>query len=74
MSEIMARVYPVKWYSETRGRDHLEDLEASLQTWLINLPEHLQYHDNGKRAVPAPNVLALHIEYYSAVLLLHRAL
>ena len=73
MSEIMTRVYPVKWFSENRGRDHLDDLRAALQSWLINLPEPLQLHDNSK-PVPAPNVLALHIEYYSAELLLYRAL
>ena len=73
-SEIMTRVYPVKWANESRGRDHLEDLEAALHTWMINLPDHLQYHEGNKRSPPAPHILVLHIEYYSALLLLHRAL
>ncbi|KAJ3556519.1 hypothetical protein NM688_g1984 [Phlebia brevispora] len=72
-SEIMTRVYPVKWSSESRRRDHLDDLENSLHNWLIDLPEPIQYHENGKRPIPPPHVLVLHIEYYSAVLLLHRA-
>ena len=73
-SEIMTRVYSVKWSQQSRGREDLEDLEGTLHSWLINLPEHLQYHDSNKRPPPAPHILVLLTEYYSALLLLHRAL
>ena len=72
-SEIMTRAYPVKGSSDVRRRE-FDDLESGLHNWLLNLPDELRFTDTGKRSLPAPHVLVLHIEYYSAVLLLHRAL
>ncbi len=69
----MTRVYPVMWSSDMRRRE-LNDLDIGLRNWLINLPEEVRFNDVTKRPLPAPHILALHIEYYSALLLLHRAL
>ena len=70
-SEIMTRAYPVKGSSDVRRRE-FDDLESGLRNWLLNLPDELRVTDTGKRPLPAPHVLVLHTEYYSAVLLLDR--
>ncbi|KAJ7920675.1 fungal-specific transcription factor domain-containing protein [Mycena leptocephala] len=44
-------------------------LDGQLEKWHLALPAHLQ-HD--PRAVPLPQVLTLHMQYWCAVLLLHR--
>ena len=74
MSEIMAKVYPVKWSMDTPRRVLLDQLESALHNWMIELPDALRYHETGNRTAPPPHVLILHAEYYSALLLLYRAL
>lgn len=74
MSEIMAKVYPVKWYIDVPRRALLDQLESALHNWMIELPDELRYHETGNRPAPPPHVLILHAEYYSALLLLYRAL
>ncbi|KAK7695174.1 hypothetical protein QCA50_002364 [Cerrena zonata] len=73
ISQIMAEIYPVRTPKDTHRRSSLEKLEQSLHQWLFHLPEHLAYCETSKRVTPLPHVLALHIEYQSALLLLHRA-
>lgn len=75
ISELMVKLYPVRLLEEAhRRRRFLDDLEARLHQWLINLPEELQFREGGPRPLPAPHVVILHIEYHAAILLLHRAL
>lgn len=74
MSEIMAKIYPVKWYSDQPRRAVMDKLESALHNWMIDLPDELRYHESGSRTPPPPHVLILHAEYYSALLLLYRAL
>lgn len=74
MAQIMTKIYPVQPSSENPKRVELEHLEARLHHWLFELPEHLKYGDTSRRPIPLPHILALHIEYHFAVLLLHRAL
>ena len=70
----MDKIYPVQILSTTPRRVLFEDLESRLNKWLIELPEDLRYPSNDRNANVLPHVLILHIEYYAAVLLLHRAL
>ncbi|THH33158.1 hypothetical protein EUX98_g1067 [Antrodiella citrinella] len=73
MSEIMTKIYPVQPTPNTPKRAELEHLETRLHHWLFELPDHLRYREAGGRVMPLPHILALHIEYQFAVLLLHRA-
>lgn len=73
MSQIMTKIYPVQGSDDTPKRLELEQLEAGLHHWLFELPDHLRYCETSRRLTPLPHVLALHIEYQFAVLLLHRA-
>ncbi|CAL1694956.1 unnamed protein product [Somion occarium] len=74
ISQIMAEIYPVKQTGgENLRRSSLDKLETRLHQWLFQLPEHLAYCETSKRVTPLPHILALHIEYQSALLLLHRA-
>ncbi|OBZ79157.1 Nitrogen assimilation transcription factor nirA [Grifola frondosa] len=73
ITDIMDKIYPVKSFSETPRRTHFEQLETRLHQWLINLQDHLRYCTTSKQITPLPHILALHIEYCAAVLLLHRA-
>lgn len=56
---------------------HVEAMhfESLLDKWYLELPNHLRY-DLGlpRGALPLPNVLVLHMQYWCAVLLLHRPL
>ena len=50
-------------------------LEGLLDKWNIDLPDYLRYEPGlSKQPVPLPNVLTLHMQYWCAVLLLHRPL
>ncbi|KAL0946295.1 hypothetical protein HGRIS_012543 [Hohenbuehelia grisea] len=49
-------------------------LEGLLDKWYLELPEHLRYDPAAaKTSIPAPHILTLHMEYWCAVLLLHRS-
>ncbi|KAH9950872.1 fungal-specific transcription factor domain-containing protein [Amylocystis lapponica] len=70
--EIMDRIYSVSPLPERERRSVLESLEARLHRWMIGLPDHLRFSTNSL-ATPLPHILMLHLEYYAAMLLLHRA-
>ncbi|KAG5644833.1 hypothetical protein DXG03_007558 [Asterophora parasitica] len=64
-------IYAVRPASSRHAESKI--LEASLDKWYIELPPHLRYDPGStKRAVPPPHVLTLHMQYWCAVLLLHR--
>jgi len=49
------------------------ELEKKLDMWWIELPDHLRYDPSIKRLpIPPPNILTLHMNHWTAVLLLHR--
>ncbi|TBU34755.1 fungal-specific transcription factor domain-containing protein [Dichomitus squalens] len=73
ITDIMDKIYPVQVSSNTPRRVLFEELESRLNKWLIELPDDLRYPSNDRHATVLPHVLMLHIEYYTAVLLLHRA-
>lgn len=74
IGSIASLVYPVKSDKRHSMRTILHDLEARLDQWYHGLPEDLRYDPASKRIVPPPPVLFIHIKYWFAVLLLHRAL
>jgi hypothetical protein len=74
ISDIVKQIYPVVYRSRTPKRVKLAELEQRLDAWYIELPEELRYESTSKRPVPPPHIMVLHVRYWSAVLLLHRAL
>ncbi|KAK0500008.1 fungal-specific transcription factor domain-containing protein [Armillaria luteobubalina] len=71
ISMIVQTIYAVRPVSSR----HVESvyLESMLDKWYLELPVHLQ-HDTVslKHPAPLPHVLTLHMQYWCAVLLLHR--
>ncbi|KIJ66200.1 hypothetical protein HYDPIDRAFT_26571 [Hydnomerulius pinastri MD-312] len=73
IGSIVSSVYPVKSTRRGSRRAVLSSLEARLDQWYLELPDDLRYDPASKRNTPLPPVLYIHIKYWSAVLLLHRA-
>ncbi|KAJ7443938.1 fungal-specific transcription factor domain-containing protein [Mycena galericulata] len=72
LSQIVQSIYALRPASSRHAE--LVVLDGLLEKWLIALPSHLR-HDPAVRAggeVPLPQVLTLHMQYWCAVLLLHR--
>ncbi|KAL1742298.1 fungal-specific transcription factor domain-containing protein [Schizophyllum fasciatum] len=71
LSMIIQAVYSVR--SGPAPDDEVQYLEGLLDRWYIALPEHLR-RDPGfaNQTAPLPHVLALHMQYWCSVLLLHR--
>jgi len=61
--------------SSREAEKQVTTLESILNEWYLDLPQHLSY-DIGASSVnpPPPHVLTLHMQYWCAVLLLHRPL
>lgn len=67
---IVQTIYAVK---EVTSRTlEAVQLEQTLDRWYLGLPEHLRYVPGA--VVPPPHVLTLHMQYWCAVLLVHRPL
>lgn len=55
-------------------------LDGALDKWYFDLPEHLRYDPavnidrDASSSLPPPHILTLHMQYWCAVLLLHRPL
>jgi len=74
LGAIIAEIYPVKPAIGHSRKDRLTALESRLDQWRITLPDELRYDGTNKRHTPPPQILFLHVRYWGAVLLLHRAL
>ncbi|KAH8112249.1 fungal-specific transcription factor domain-containing protein [Phellopilus nigrolimitatus] len=75
LSSILAMIVQAIYAVKPVPSRHLEalQLERTLDRWYMDLPEYLCYDTSVKSAsVPPPNVLTLHMQYWCAVLLLHR--
>jgi len=76
LSKIVQAIYAVRPSSSRHAESMV--LEGLLDRWYLDLPEHLRYDPNAsaasKQQAPLPNVLTLHMQYWCAVLLLHRPL
>jgi hypothetical protein len=71
---IVTQIYPVRPTPGPSRQAMLADLDSRLDRWHVTLPEDLQYDTSNNRCTPPPHILFLHLRYWSAVLLLHRAL
>ena len=73
LSRIVQTIYAVRPIPHRYAESKV--LEGLLDKWNIDLPDHLRYEPGlSKQPVPLPNVLTLHMQYWCAVLLLHRPL
>ncbi|RXW19674.1 hypothetical protein EST38_g6187 [Candolleomyces aberdarensis] len=71
LSTIVQAIYAVRPVSSRHAESTV--LEGLLDKWYLELPEHLRYDPNGVNKVPPlPHILTLHMQYWCAVLLLHR--
>ncbi|KAF5313415.1 hypothetical protein D9611_008569 [Ephemerocybe angulata] len=71
LSTIVQAIYAVRPVSSRHAESAV--LEGLLDKWYLDLPEHLRYDPNGSNKVtPVPHVLTLHMQYWCAVVLLHR--
>ncbi|KAG0702716.1 fungal-specific transcription factor domain-containing protein [Suillus ampliporus] len=73
IGSIVTMIYPVRSTGRGSRRTVLNSLESRLDQWYIDLPDNLRYDQASKRNTPPPVVLFIHVKYWSAVLLLHRA-
>ena len=72
--EVLASIYRVSKANVLPSREIRESLHKRLSQWSLDLPEYLDYKVPSNRPCPAPQVLAMHIQYWATVLLLHRPL
>ncbi|KAG6888743.1 hypothetical protein C0992_007586 [Termitomyces sp. T32_za158] len=71
LSLIVQAIYAIRPTSSRHSEAKF--LEGLLDKWYIGLPENLRYEIGSiKRQTPPPHVLTLHMQYWCAVLLLHR--
>lgn len=76
ISQILEGLYSIKQIVPSRHREAAR-LEEILEKWLLVLPDYLKVDINSIKngaAPPAPHILILHMQYWNAVLLLHRPL
>ncbi|KAJ3767154.1 fungal-specific transcription factor domain-containing protein [Lentinula raphanica] len=73
LGRIIQKLYPITVTDSLPRRVLLQTYESQLDRWYHTLPEPLRYDVASKRNVPPPHVIFLHIRYWGAVLLLHRA-
>ena len=75
VGSIVTDIYPVREPPSATKRACLEELENALHRWYLDMPDNLQFDlASSTRPIPPPHVLILHVRYWGAVLLLHRAL
>ncbi|KAF8625103.1 hypothetical protein AX15_005575 [Amanita polypyramis BW_CC] len=75
LGKIVEDIYAVR--PQTNRYTVLPRLEGMLDRWYLELPEHLRFDlsaASARQRVLPSHVLTLHMQYWCAVLLLHRAL
>ena len=72
--EVLAKIYRVSRVNVLPSRELRESLHKRLSQWSLDLPEYLDYKAQSSRPCRAPQELAMHIQYWATVLLLHRPL
>ncbi|KAL0581686.1 hypothetical protein V5O48_000392 [Marasmius crinis-equi] len=70
LSMIIQAIYAVRPVCSRHGESVF--LEGILDKWLHELPQHLRHEPSSPKKVPLPHILTLHMQYWTAVLLLHR--
>ncbi|KIL66147.1 hypothetical protein M378DRAFT_75687 [Amanita muscaria Koide BX008] len=74
LGRIVDEIYAVR--PQVSRQTVLPKLEGLLGKWYLELPEHLQFDPSctsTRQKTVLPHVLTLHLQYWCAVLLLHRA-
>ncbi|SDA02837.1 BZ3500_MvSof-1268-A1-R1_Chr11-1g03181 [Microbotryum saponariae] len=72
INRIIANIYAIRIRVLGQSSETLLSLlDQSLASWYLALPPQLVYSPASKR-VPPPHVLTLHLQFYSALILLHR--
>ncbi|PCH40783.1 hypothetical protein WOLCODRAFT_162542 [Wolfiporia cocos MD-104 SS10] len=74
IGSIMESLYPITHTAESILEGRTLNLDHRLSQWRCSLPAALQLDLTGISVLPPPCVLELHIQYWWAVILLHRAL
>ncbi|TDL26205.1 hypothetical protein BD410DRAFT_836854 [Rickenella mellea] len=69
---IIDKIYAIRSGSGSKLTNYLRKLEVRLEKWHLALPEYLRFFSSSDKLVPPPHVLCIHIQYWCAVLLLHR--
>ncbi|TDL26037.1 hypothetical protein BD410DRAFT_562461 [Rickenella mellea] len=69
---IVERLYAVRRLPDAMQGQLAEELEKHLDHWYQTLPSHLHYDSLNTNLIYPPHVLTLHIQYWCAVILLHR--
>ncbi len=72
--EVLAKIYRVSRANVIPSRTLREQLYHRLTQWSLELPDHLNYKFSSSQRCPAPHILAMHIQYWAIVLLMHRPL
>ena len=76
LSSIVQCIYSIRPEPDRTSQFHT--LEEILESWFLELPEHLRYDPTAAKfsgtsgRLPPPNVLTLHMNYWCTVILLHR--
>ncbi|KAI0365000.1 hypothetical protein BV20DRAFT_1103242 [Pilatotrama ljubarskyi] len=71
LSQICQSIYAIK--PPTSRPAELARLDSMLTKWSLELPEHLRFDPAApKMPPPPPHILTLHMQYWCAMLLLHR--
>ncbi|KDQ57263.1 hypothetical protein JAAARDRAFT_35890 [Jaapia argillacea MUCL 33604] len=73
IGSIMESLYSGRKWSKLKLHGEVNRLEDVLENWYLRLPPPLRYSPEGGASVP-PFVLQLHVQYWSTVILLQRAL
>ncbi|BGP14207.1 hypothetical protein JCM10213_005900 [Rhodosporidiobolus nylandii] len=72
INRIISNIYAIRIRVLGQSSETLLSLlDQSLASWYLALPPHLQYNPAGTK-VPPPHILALHLQFYSSLILLHR--
>ncbi|KDQ57049.1 hypothetical protein JAAARDRAFT_194232 [Jaapia argillacea MUCL 33604] len=74
IGNIVEKIYPVRPTPAALRLNDLAELENKLDRFYNDLPARLTYDPTSIRLTPPPHVLFLHVQYWSAVILLHRPL
>ena len=73
LGRILSKIYALDALAASRSRKNLPMLIEELQQWFRTLPPPMRFNEANSNAA-SPDVLVLHMQYWSANLLLYRRL
>ncbi|EJD52017.1 hypothetical protein AURDEDRAFT_158861 [Auricularia subglabra TFB-10046 SS5] len=73
ISCIVQSLYSIRSPNSAARQAEADNLEKRLDKWYLELPDHLRYDPSVRKLpIPPPHVMTLNMNYWTAVLLLHR--